>query len=387
MNVALALLLALTTADPAPPIVEGDVDDDADEQADVDAGSPNVIVPPPPALLEVTWQGEALLTGRLAKIEVKSTRPIAGLTGTIDKRKVILFPSSTDGSTWTGLAPINIEAKPKPVKLAFSAVMQDGKRLEWKKPVAIALAPYDERRLTVSKQFVKPSAKQRARAAKESKQMEKVLSSPSAQRLWRGSWAKPTPGVETSPFGTRRTYNDKKKSRHLGLDLNAAIGDPIVAANRARVALASERFYSGGTVVLDHGEGLFSMYFHMSRIDVKVGDVVEKGQGLGASGASGQVTGPHLHFSVKAAGLYVDPKYVLELDLSMDALDTPPPALTAPTPTPPSLSSAPTPASLSSAPSVLPPLPKGPLVPIGPVAPAPVSTVPIAPVVDAGPKR
>lgn len=319
MTIALALLLATAPVDAgptlAPVVVVGDVD--------ADAGPAGVVVAPPPALLEVTWDGEALLTGRLARIEVKSTRPIAGLTGTIDKRRVILFPSSTDGSQWIGLAPVSVEAQPRPAKLAFHAVMQDGKKLEWKKPVAIREAPYDERQLTVSKQFVKPSAKQRARAARESRQMEKVLASPNAQRLWRGSWAKPTPGVETSPFGTRRTYNDKKKSRHLGLDLNGATGDPIVASNRGRVALASDRFYSGGTVVLDHGEGLFSMYFHMSRIDVKVGDVVEKGQGLGAVGASGQVTGPHLHFSVKAAGLYVDPKYVLELDLSKDALDTP----------------------------------------------------------------
>lgn len=318
-SLGLTMLLAMGTGDGGPTSAAVAVES-------VDAGPANIVVPAPPALLDVTWQGEALLTGRLAKIEVKCTRPIAGLTGTLDKRKVILFPSSTDGSVWTGLAPVSIEAKAKPVKLAFSAVMQDGKKLEWKKPVAIGNAPYDERTLTVSKQFVKPSAKQRARAAKESKQMEKVLASPTAQRLWRGSFAKPTPGVETSPFGTKRTYNDKKKSRHLGLDLNGATGDPIVASNRGRVALSSDRFYSGGTVVLDHGEGLFSMYFHMSRIDVKLGDVVEKGQGLGAVGASGQVTGPHLHFSVKAAGLYVDPHYVLELDLSSDALDTAPPA-------------------------------------------------------------
>jgi murein DD-endopeptidase MepM/ murein hydrolase activator NlpD len=327
MTLALPLMLTIAIAAQVDDSAPADVVDRAEP---ADAGPANVIVPPPPALLDVTWEGEALLTGRLAKIEVKCTRPIAGLTGTLDNRKVILFPSSTDGSLWTGLAPVSIEARKKPVKLAFSAVMQDGKKLEWKKPVAIAEAPYDERKLTVSKQFVKPSAKQRARAAKESKQMEKVLSSPSAQRLWRGSFAKPTPGVETSPFGTKRTYNDKKKSRHLGLDLNGATGDPIVASNRGRVALASDRFYSGGTVVLDHGEGLFSMYFHMSRIDVKIGDVVEKGQGLGAVGASGQVTGPHLHFSVKAAGLYVDPHYLLELDLSQDALDTPAPPIAVP---------------------------------------------------------
>ena len=88
---------------------------------------------------------------------------------------------------------------------------------------------------------------------------------------------------------------------------------------------SSERFYSGGTVVIDHGQGLFTTYFHMSRIDVRVGDVVEKGQGLGAVGATGQVTGPHLHFAVRVGEIYVDPARLLALDLSMDAEDRPPP--------------------------------------------------------------
>ena len=129
---------------------------------------------------------------------------------------------------------------------------------------------------------------------------------------------KPTPGEQTSPFGTLRTYNKKRRSRHMGLDLDGDVGAPIVAANRGRVLIATERYYSGGTVLVDHGQGLMTMYFHMSRIDVKAGKLVEKGEALGAVGASGQVTGPHLHLSTKLGGEYVDSAQLLRLDLDDD---------------------------------------------------------------------
>jgi murein DD-endopeptidase MepM/ murein hydrolase activator NlpD len=184
--------------------------------------------------------------------------------------------------------------------------------------VPILAGAYDKRTISVSKKFTSPSKAQRIRAEKESASLTAALATTSADRLWRGSFIKPTPGDMTSPFGTLRTYNKKRKSRHLGLDLDGDVGAPIVAANGGRVLLAMERFYSGGTVVLDHGQGLITMYFHMSRIDVVDGQTVEQGQGLGAVGASGQVTGPHLHFCVRLDGLYVDPSHVLTLDLGGD---------------------------------------------------------------------
>jgi murein DD-endopeptidase MepM/ murein hydrolase activator NlpD len=143
--------------------------------------------------------------------------------------------------------------------------------------------------------------------------------------LWRGSFTKPTPGAETSPFGTLRTYNNKRRSRHLGLDLDGDVGAPVLASNHGRVVLAAERFYSGGTVVIDHGQGLFTMYFHLSRIDVIAGADVVKGASIGAVGASGQVTGPHLHFTVKFQGHAQNPARLLALDLSADAEPRVPP--------------------------------------------------------------
>lgn len=272
--------------------------------------------------LDVSWPSEGFPTGRATLVRVvspPSRPPIVTLTGTIGGRALIALPGSPDRRTWLLLAPVGIEQKRRQLPLALEATRQDGEPIAWKKPVPIVEAPYDERHLTVSKKFVKPTLAQRKRAAREAKALTAALAAKTPERLWRGSFARPTPGVETSPFGTRRTYNDKKKSRHLGLDLDGAVGAPIVATSRGRVVLAVERFYSGGTVVVDHGQQLFTMYFHMSRIDVRVGDAVEKGQGLGAVGATGQVTGPHLHFTVRFGDLYVDPARLLALDLSADA--------------------------------------------------------------------
>lgn len=288
------------------------------------SSSPVADVAAPSLLLDVRWEGEGLATGRIARIEVRSPRPLTSLEGTIEAQRLVTVPVSTDGRTWLALAPVSVEAAPRPVPLTLEATLQNGQAVEWSKPVPIVEAPYDERHITVGKQFLKPSKKQTRRAARESRILSSVLGKVSVERLWRGSFARPTPGEETSPFGTRRTYNKKKKRRHLGLDLDGQTGAPIVSANRGRVVLAADRFYSGGTVVVDHGQGMFTMYFHMSRIDVKEGELVEKGQGLGAVGASGQVTGPHLHFSVRLGGLYLDPKHLLAMDLSQDALDVPP---------------------------------------------------------------
>lgn len=149
--------------------------------------------------------------------------------------------------------------------------------------------------------------------------MDRVLGSLDEERRWRGTFHRPTETVETSPFGTLRTYNQRdKKNRHLGLDLDGKTGDPIQAIAAGRVALVQDRYYSGGTVVLDHGQGLVSMYFHMSAFDVEEGQLVEKGQLLGKVGKSGRVTGPHLHLSVKLDGIYTDPKSLLALPLDDD---------------------------------------------------------------------
>jgi len=306
-SIAVALLLA---SPPTPPLP-----------------SPSTSAPTSPStspLLDVQWRNDSARTGRLLVVDVAvaaTVAPLASVAVSLGSHQGVSVPTSTDGRRHLALVPVSIESTPGPQVLTVDATLEGGGFVRWQKPVPILAGAYDKRTITVSKKFTSPSKAQRIRAEKESASLTAALATTSPERLWRGSFIKPTPGEMTSPFGTLRTYNKKRKSRHLGLDLDGDVGAPIVAANGGRVLLAMERFYSGGTVVLDHGQGLITMYFHMSRIDVVDGQVVARGQGLGAVGASGQVTGPHLHFCVRLDGLYVDPSHVLTLDLGADVGD------------------------------------------------------------------
>lgn len=302
-------------------------------------------------LLDVQWAPDSARTGKMLDLMVTvspTAAAIQQLEIVLDGKRGIAMPASKDRHTWRALAPIEIEAKIEPIELRVDARLSDGEQVHWQKPVAIREGDYDQRNITVGRKFTSPSKQQQKRAARESKELAAVLETMSPERLWRGSWAKPVKGEETSPFGTLRTYNKKRRSRHMGLDLDGEIGDPIVAGNRARVLMATDRFYSGGTVVLDHGQGFITMAFHMSRIDVKVGQLVEKGELLGAVGKSGQVTGPHLHFTAKLDNVSVDPAQLLKLDLSADDDDVLPTSAVQRSPALPSSKSPP--AKLSTSP-------------------------------------
>ena len=122
-----------------------------------------------------------------------------------------------------------------------------------------------------------------------------------------GDFILPLNSVITSDFGKARIYNNTLKGYHSGTDFRAKTGTKVIASNRGRVVLAKDRFYSGGTVVINHGEGIYSCYFHMSKFFVKKGQIVKKGEAIGLSGQSGRVTGPHLHFGIRISGVQVDP--------------------------------------------------------------------------------
>jgi murein DD-endopeptidase MepM/ murein hydrolase activator NlpD len=118
----------------------------------------------------------------------------------------------------------------------------------------------------------------------------------------------PVPGKPTGIFGERRFFNGQPRSPHPGLDLKAATGTPVLAAGAGRVALACDLYWTGGTVVIDHGGGLFTVYGHLSKVEVAEGTVVEAGARVGLSGATGRVTGPHLHWGAKIGDVPVDPR-------------------------------------------------------------------------------
>jgi murein DD-endopeptidase MepM/ murein hydrolase activator NlpD len=180
-------------------------------------------------------------------------------------------------------------------------------------PLAVAHAERPTSRLSVPKRYVEPDKRTRARILKEQVLKRERLSAITPEPLLDGPFA-PAVAVPTSEvYGVERVFNGKKQSVHLGLDYRAPSGTPVLAVNAGRVLLARDLFYEGRCVAIDHGRGLVTLYLHFSRLDVKEGERVAKGRRLGLSGASGRVTGPHLHLAARWRGLYLDPASLLAL--------------------------------------------------------------------------
>ena len=182
--------------------------------------------------------------------------------------------------------------------------------------VEIGEANYRTGALSVPPQFVEPPPEVAARIKAESEFKAKVFATSADERLWQGNFRAPVKAEATDSFGTRRMFNGKLASVHKGADFRAAMGTPVHAGNSGTVVIARPLYFEGNCVVIDHGLGLFTLYMHFSRIDVKEGRRVRMGDLLGLSGATGRVTGPHLHWAVRWQGAYLDPIKLLRMDLS-----------------------------------------------------------------------
>jgi murein DD-endopeptidase MepM/ murein hydrolase activator NlpD len=171
--------------------------------------------------------------------------------------------------------------------------------------------PYPEQRLEVEEKFVHLSPQDEARAARETERV-KALWLRETRLRFELPLGPPLEGkLEGSRFGARRVFNGEPRSPHSGVDLKAAAGSPVLAPADGVVLLAEEHFFGGNSVYIDHGGGLVSVVMHLQRIDVHAGDEVRRGQRLGLVGATGRVTGPHLHFGVRWHGARVDPGQLL----------------------------------------------------------------------------
>ena len=166
---------------------------------------------------------------------------------------------------------------------------------------------WPEQQISVKKTFVNPPKEAMKRIDAERKKSSEAINRLTPERYWRGEFQRPVPGVVTSAFGGRRMFNGELRSYHRGVDLRGAEGTPIKAVADGKVAIAQNMYFAGNTVYLDHGQGVVSSYAHMSRLDVKPGEMVKAGQQIGLVGATGRVTGPHLHLGVNILGVAVDP--------------------------------------------------------------------------------
>ncbi|MCC5792542.1 MAG: peptidoglycan DD-metalloendopeptidase family protein [Legionellaceae bacterium] len=175
-------------------------------------------------------------------------------------------------------------------------------------PFHISEKHYPTQRLTISNQRkVDPYAQDRARIEQEKKEQAKLFAQYTERNPFKEGFIAPSRGPISSLFGLKRVYNNQERDPHSGLDIASPQGDPIIATNGGTVVSAKDYFFTGNTVIIDHGMGLFSLYAHLDSFDVKTGDTVQQGQLLGKVGSTGRVTGPHLHWSMIVNQTLVDP--------------------------------------------------------------------------------
>ncbi len=236
------------------------------------------------------------------------------LKGTWLGQKLEFF-RGRDGRAWYALAGVDVKAAAGPSTLQISARTAAGTVIDLSRTVQILPAHYRTSTLTVAPKFVEPGPDELARIKAEVELKSEVFAASAAQPLWSGDFRAPVHAAPTDSFGTRRIFNGQLASIHEGTDFHAAIGTPVRAGNSGVVVLARPLYYEGNCVVIDHGLGLFTISMHLSRIDVHEGDRVVLGQRVGLSGATGRVTGPHLHWAVRWRNAYLDPAKLLRMDL------------------------------------------------------------------------
>jgi murein DD-endopeptidase MepM/ murein hydrolase activator NlpD len=215
-----------------------------------------------------------------------------------------------DRTTWRGLIGIDLGVRPGTYPASVEA-RSGPRQLRAAYSMNVLSRRFPVRALKVDPALVNPPPEMEQRIVREAADLEQLWRHSSAERLWNGPFVPPVPSTVASNFGARSIFNGQARSPHSGADFSSPTGAPIAAPNAGRVVLARDLYFSGNTVILDHGLGLFSLLAHLSVIGVHEGDVVVTGQEIGKVGATGRVTGPHLHWGVRVGGARVDPLAVL----------------------------------------------------------------------------
>jgi len=275
-------------------------------------------IPRPPtaggdAAPEVTWRPEQPVQGHLFVLRVTAGpgERLAGVEGRAANEE-LHFDRVADGA-FESLAAVPIDATS--VEVALTYRYEDGAQASASRRVTVAPGDYRHERLTVAPRFgAPPDSADQARIARDNAKARQVSRrSHRTARVWGGDVRRPRESRVTSGFGNGREFNGQISSRHMGLDLDGDPGDTVVAAARGVVEVVDAFLLAGNVVYLNHGGGLLSAYFHLSEQLVQPGDTVEAGAPIGLVGATGRVTGPHLHWVVRYGTTSVDPRSLLEL--------------------------------------------------------------------------
>jgi len=281
---------------------------------------------PPPASIhdcghEITLRLSAPepTQGSLLLLELRSaTQPITAIKATWDGREIPFWqePKANEKSPeiWRALLGVDLELKPEPYPLALTAKSESAEEISCSATIDVQEGKFATESLKVAPNFVTPDPEQLARAEAERQRLRAIYATITPERLWDGKFHYPLAGVTTGGnFGKRRVLNGTPGSPHSGVDFPAPAGTPVLATQRGRVVLAEPLYFSGNTVVLDHGLGVYTLYAHFESIAVQAGDLVDTGAVLGKVGATGRVTGPHLHWGLTVNRARANPLQLIAL--------------------------------------------------------------------------
>jgi murein DD-endopeptidase MepM/ murein hydrolase activator NlpD len=258
----------------------------------------------PPSRIQVALEARSIQPGELVVLTMTTTEPVDALEVQAFDRAWPAYRTAPE--SWRALVGIDLDVKPGRYTAAIRPrPPQGGAALAH--PLVVEPKAFPTRRLTVDEAFVNPPASVTKRIEEEAARLGRLWRSSSATRLWSDAFIRPVPQPANSRFGSRSILNGQPRSPHGGADFASPAGTPVRAPNDGQVLLAGDLYYTGGTVMVDHGMGLISLFAHLSRVDVAEGERVERGAVVGAVGATGRVTGPHLHWTLRANGARVDP--------------------------------------------------------------------------------
>ena len=246
--------------------------------------------------------------GDIVRLDVICNCEAANASASIFGRAI---PLARVGDRWQGLIGIDLDVRPGTYPITISITPTGSGAVTPARKLTVIDRKYPVRRLRVAPNFVDPPAGEIARIQEEAAALQTIFEAAGSPRQWQGAFQAPVSNPPNSSFGARSVYNGQPRSPHSGTDFSAKAGTPVAAPASATVALARSLYFTGNTVVLDHGLGLYSLLAHLQEIGVKEGDHITRGDVVGVVGGTGRVTAPHLHWSVRLNNARVDPLSLL----------------------------------------------------------------------------
>ncbi|MDO9515363.1 MAG: M23 family metallopeptidase [Syntrophales bacterium] len=259
----------------------------------------------------ITSESRRLCQGEIVKVCLKS--PAAASAGLSFDGREYPFVSDREGLKHFALIALGVDIAPGTYDVIIHLKPSRGTPKDIPFKLAISRGTFPSKRIRVARRFTSPTSAEIKRIRREQELLGRIYGASVPGWMGDGGFVMPLKGKVTGVFGERRVFNDDFASRHRGIDIRSPQGVPVNASNAGKIVLARDLYFSGSTVIINHGIGLFSIYCHLSKASVREGTIVDKGKILGYTGSTGRSTGPHLHWGLRLVDDYVDPRSVMHL--------------------------------------------------------------------------